>query len=322
MARAAFGEANNRLVFETAKECVAGMVAAWERQREGGRKEGGRGELRITVMEDIAQVTLAIVAQASFGLSLDAAYGEEREEKEKEEKGGGKKGANKGGGGNGRYTMSFTKCMEIVAQNALAKVGSKERGEGRNRGRKGSGPFCCLRLRRPSLFIGSSSLSSPIHFNFGRVLTLPSLPPFFPQGPHSRLALLLALPLSPQNDQPGLHRVQLSLDRQRRAGAEKERREGARYDEGGRREGGGEGGGGRVATTTTRTRRADPFFPQTQEERRGREGGRQEGRNEEGEGEGGGGHGLSLRGEEGRAGVGARPTPTAESLLAPRPGKR
>jgi len=58
VARAAFSEANNRLVFETVKECVGGMMDAWERQREGGKEgEEGREEgFRVTLMEDITQV--------------------------------------------------------------------------------------------------------------------------------------------------------------------------------------------------------------------------------------------------------------------------
>jgi len=66
-------------------------------------------------------LTLAIIAQASFGLQLEAAYGKEREEKEKREKEGGRAGGKEGR--DGRYTMSFTKCMEMVSQYTLAKVG-------------------------------------------------------------------------------------------------------------------------------------------------------------------------------------------------------
>jgi len=168
VARAAFSDANNRLVFETVKECVAGMVAAWERQREGwreGGKEGGEKEFRVTVMEDIAQVTLAIVAQASFGLQLDTAYGKEREEKEKEENGGGKEGTKEGGGGgDGRYTMSFTKCMKIVAQNALAKVERKERGEEEAR-EGGVGSFLLPALALPSPFLHPFSNPPGIRFS-------------------------------------------------------------------------------------------------------------------------------------------------------------
>jgi hypothetical protein len=174
VARAAFNEASNRLVFETVKECVAGMAAAWERQRE----RGGEEEFRVTVMEDIAQVTLAIVAQASFGLEVEAVYGKEREEKEKEEKGGRKEGAKEGGGGDGRYTMSFTKCMEIVSQNTLVKVSAEGRGREEARG-EGVGSFLLPALASPFTldWTLSSTFSNPFPFQFGHALTLPSFPP-------------------------------------------------------------------------------------------------------------------------------------------------
>eukprot|EP00624_Nannochloropsis_granulata_P006314 evm.model.NODE_46620_length_32521_cov_40.639156.6 len=124
VARAAFSEANNRLVFETVKACAGEMMDAWERQREGGKEEGGKEKgkeegFRVTLMEDMTQLTLAVVSQASFGLQLEAAYGKEREEKEKAEKEGGRENVKE----DGRYTMSFTKCMKMVSHHTLAKVG-------------------------------------------------------------------------------------------------------------------------------------------------------------------------------------------------------
>ncbi|GAB5037928.1 cytochrome p450 [Nannochloropsis oceanica] len=124
VARAAFSEANNRLVFETVQACAGEMMDAWERQREGGKEkgqnEGGNNEgFRVTLMEDMTQLTLAVISQASFGLQLEAAYGKEREEKEKAEN---EEGRGVKGGKDGRYTMSFTKCMQMVSHHTLAKV--------------------------------------------------------------------------------------------------------------------------------------------------------------------------------------------------------
>jgi hypothetical protein len=77
--------------------------------------------LDVEVLEDVTQMTLAIITAAAFGFPIHATYGSERHAHspatpDPKEANGKEKGKEK------KYQLSFTRCMEVVSQRTLTKV--------------------------------------------------------------------------------------------------------------------------------------------------------------------------------------------------------
>ena len=96
------------------------------------------------ILDDVTQMTLAVITNAAFGFPIHAAYGSDRRARHEHE-GDGPDGARPrprrpsyapitvgdgdgtdagpaGGHGKKRYELSFTRCMEVVSTRTLAKV--------------------------------------------------------------------------------------------------------------------------------------------------------------------------------------------------------